>query len=99
MEQHQGWVRFEEEEGARQEEGGRRGKGDSSSSSLSSSPSSSTGCSTTMEQRMADFEMRLDVEQLAAAMQDKYAVLQLLHCSSDLGWSSAVRGEAPTPSH
>merc|ERR1712076_320270 len=63
--------------------------GISTSSSLSSSLSS-VG-STSMEKRMADFTADLDVEQFSAHLNDKYAVLQGLHATSDnLGWSSLI---------
>merc|ERR1712080_257025 len=84
------WVRFEEEEDETTlETSRRRSKNISTSSSLSSSLSS-TG-STSMEKRMADFTADLDVEQFSAHLNDKYAVLQGLHATSDnLGWSSLI---------
>merc|ERR1711970_1533011 len=86
------WVRFEEEEEATltaMETSRRRSKNISTSSSLSSSLSS-VG-STSMERRMADFTAALDVGQFSAHLNDKYAVLQDLHATSDnLGWSSLV---------
>ena len=49
-----------------------------------------------MERRMADCSAGLDVGQLAAQLQDKYAVLQDLHATSaDLGWSSSVLHGVP----
>ena len=85
------WVRFEEEEEVTVETSRRtsRTKNISTSSSLSSSLSS-VG-STSMERRMADFTAALDVEQFSAHLNDKYAVLQDLHATTDnLGWSSLV---------
>merc|ERR1712181_185364 len=86
------WVRFEEEEEATptaMETSRRRTKNISTSSSLSSSLSSIG--STSMEKRMADFTAALDVEQFSAHLNDKYAVLQDLHATSDnLGWSSLI---------
>ena len=85
------WVRFEEEEEVAVETSRRtsRTKNISTSSSLSSSLSSIG--STSMERRMADFTAALDVEQFSAHLNDKYAVLQDLHTTSDnLGWSSLV---------
>ena len=92
MEQNS-WVRFEEEEEATlttaMETSRRRTKNISTSSSLSSSLSSIG--STSMEKRMADFTAALDVEQFSAHLNDKYAVLQDLHATSDnLGWSSLI---------
>merc|ERR1711974_17724 len=82
------WVRFEEEESPL-ETSRRRSKNISTSSSLSSSLSSIG--STSMEKRMADFTAALDVEQFSANLNDKYAVLQDLHATSDnLGWSSLI---------
>merc|ERR1711934_482326 len=79
------WVRFEEEDEATMETSRRRSKNISTSSSLSSIGS------TSMEKRMADFTAALDVEQFSAHLNDKYAVLQDLHATSDnLGWSSLV---------
>ena len=83
------WVRFEEEEETTLETSRRRSKNISTSSSLSSSLSSIG--STSMEKRMADFTAALDVEQFSAHLNDKYAVLQDLHATSDnLGWSSLI---------
>merc|ERR1712130_433449 len=80
------WVRFEEEEETTLETSRRRSKNISTSSSLSSSIGS-----TSMEKRMADFTAALDVEQFSAHLNDKYAVLQDLHATSDnLGWSSLI---------
>merc|ERR1712038_788936 len=82
------WVRFEEEDEV-MEASRRRTKNSSTSSSLSSSLSSIG--STSMEKRMADFTAALDVEQFSAHLNDKYAVLQDLHATSDnLGWSSLI---------
>merc|ERR1712001_793986 len=79
------WVRFEEEEDEVMEASRRRTKNSSTSSSLSSIGS------TSMEKRMADFTAALDVEQFSAHFNDKYAVLQDLHATSDnLGWSSLI---------
>ena len=40
---------------------------------------------------MADFTAALDVDQFSAHLNDKYAVLQDLHATSDnLGWSSLI---------
>ena len=90
MDQHTPWVTFEEDH-VRQ-----RTKNNSSSSSTSLSSSLSSLGSTTMERRMADFSAGLDVGQLAAQLQDKYAVLQDLHATSaDLGWSSSVLHGVP----
>merc|ERR1712025_1329993 len=85
------WVRFEEEEEeATLETSRRRSKNISTSSSSLSSSLSSIG-STSMEKRMADFTADLDVEQFSAHLNDKYAVLQGLHATSDnLGWSSLI---------
>merc|ERR1711971_947559 len=83
------WVRFEEEEDEVMKASRRRTKNSSTSSSLSSSLSSIG--STSMEKRMADFTAALDVEQFSAHLNDKYAVLQDLHATSDnLGWSSLI---------
>lgn len=79
------WVTFDEDQGRQ------RTKNNSSSSSTSLSSSLSSLGSSTMERRMADFSASLDVGQLAAQLQDKYAVLQDLHATSaDLGWSTSV---------
>jgi len=84
------WVRFEEEDEATLETSRRRSKNISTSSSSLSSSLSSIG-STSMEKRMADFTADLDVEQFSAHLNDKYAVLQGLHATSDnLGWSSLI---------
>merc|ERR1711974_597692 len=78
------WVRFEEEEESPLETSRRRSK------NISTSSLSSIG-STSMEKRMADFTAALDVEQFSANLNDKYAVLQDLHATSDnLGWSSLI---------
>merc|ERR1712200_90751 len=85
------WVRFEEEEEVVVETSRRtsRTKNISTSSSLSSSLSSIG--STSMEKRMADFTAALDVDQFSAHLNDKYAVLQDLHATSDsLGWSGLI---------
>merc|ERR1739844_503007 len=55
------------------------------------SPPPSLPLGRSMEKRMADFTAALDVEQFSAHLNDKYAVLQDLHATSDnLGWSSLI---------
>merc|ERR1719350_1159773 len=84
------WARFEEEEEVAVETSRRNSRTKNISSSSLSSSLSSIG-STSMERRMADFTAALDVEQFSAHLNDKYAVLQDLHATSDnLGWSSLV---------